>query len=141
MVERAPYKRGVVSSILTGSNYALSLGIAQFIGAALLFALALFLSGCSTVLYSPSTGRPLARMGSDLLNVSYSGGGITFSAAKMSNSIPTRAAMLGANRIASTLGSAAIGLATPGSGTVPVLTRAAIGTTPHFVTKPGDGAP
>lgn len=104
-----------------------------------LYFLAFGFASCSTTLYSPASGKPLARVQSDLLNVSYTGGGVTFRADKMSNSIPTRAALLGANRIVGTFGSAAIGLAVPGSGTAPLVTRAAITAVPHVTTPASSG--
>lgn len=102
---------------------------------------ALALTGCGTTLYSPQTGHPLAVMRSDITTGDYSGGGVTFSFAKMNNSVPTRAALLGTNKIIGTLGSAAIGLSVPGSGVAPLIGKTAISGMPLFtspVAKPGD---
>ncbi len=77
--------------------------------------LALSLSGCATTLFSPETGKPLARMQSDLTDVTFSGGGVTFSAARISNSTVARANWLGGRKLADSLGSTALGFAAPGS--------------------------
>lgn len=112
--ERAPYKRGVVSSILTGS---------------ILLSL---ISSCAVRLYSPSTGKPLAVIQSNATHVSYTGGGVTFSADTLDNATPSRVAWHGLNRVAATLASAGVAIAIPGSTAVPLVSKAAIGIVPSF---------
>lgn len=106
-----------------------------------LVALALTVTGCGTVLYDPGTGRKVASFRSDITGGDYNAGATTFKFAKMSNSVPTRAALLGANKIVGTVASAGVAIAVPGSGAAPMIGKAAITAVPHLsapVAKPGD---
>lgn len=125
-VNRKAYWRGLFVSLFWGAIIILAAWVS---------------AGCSSTLYSPASGKPILRMQSDLLNVSYTGGGVTFHADRISNSVPTRAALLGANKITGTVVSGAVGVLVPGTGTVPALERTVITATPHLlspVSKPGD---
>lgn len=106
---------------------------------ALLPLLAFAMAGCDTTLYNPRTGGKLAVMRSDITNGSYSGGGVKFTFDKMSNSVPTRATMLGANNIVKSVASGVATVAVPGTGVAPDLTRTVISTVPHFI-APKDNA-
>lgn len=97
-------------------------------------ALALLLCGCATRLYSPTTGKHLAIIESNATNLSYSSGGVTFHADTLDNATPTRTAMHGINRITATVAGAAVAIAIPGSGAVPLVSKAAIATVPSFTT-------
>jgi hypothetical protein len=94
----------------------------------------LVLTGCATRLYSPTTGKHLAIIESNATNVSYSGGGMKFHADTLDNATPTRTAMHGINRITATVAGAAVAVAIPGSGAVPLVSKAAIATVPSFTT-------
>lgn len=95
--------------------------------------LCLAFAGCGTTLYNPRTGGKLAVMRSDITTGDYNGGGVRFTFAKMNNSSPTRAALLGANRIVGTVGSAAVSVLVPGTGATPAITRTVISSVPHIV--------
>ncbi len=89
--------------------------------------------GCGTVLKDPSTGRTIAAFRSDIWEGEYSAGQTHFKFARMSNSIPTRAALLGTNKIISTVASAGVAIAVPGSGVAPAVVRGATVTAPHLL--------
>lgn len=50
------------------------------------------LTSYTTVLYSPATGKPLARFGGDMQRTRYSGGGVTWDCDRVDHSTTTRAA-------------------------------------------------
>lgn len=58
----------------------------------LFLSICLILPSCATHLYSPTSGKKLASFYSNMTNVKYKGGGVEFSADKIDNSGPTRAA-------------------------------------------------
>lgn len=95
--------------------------------------LALLFTGCATRAYH-SNGQPWFTTYSNAAQLSATSGGETFSIIGLDNSGPTRAAMLGTNRILATVGGAAVAIAIPGSGAVPLVGRAAIATVPSFTT-------
>lgn len=103
------------------------------------FALALLLTGCGTTAYYPNGKRALVTR-SDSTKFAFSGGGITLTADKISNSIPTRAALLGANKIVGTVASAAVAAMVPGSGATAVVSKSVISAVPH-VTAPASVKP
>lgn len=88
----------------------------------------------------PTTGRTVASFASDITDGDYSAGSTHFRFAKMSNSAPTRAAMLGTNKIIGTIGSAAVAIAIPGSGTPALIGRTAVSSIPH-ITAPVPAQP
>lgn len=107
----------------------------------LLLALFLPLAGCVTEARYPN-GIIALRTWSDSTQLKFDGGGISLSAATIKNSAPTRAALLGANKIVGTVASAAVAAMVPGSGATAVISKTAISAVPHITApaavKPGD---
>lgn len=92
------------------------------------------LCSCATKLYGPN-GKPIATFASDITDGEYTAGTTHFKFAKMSNSAPTRAALLGSNKLLQTVASGATAILIPGSSTTTTIGRAAITAVPH-VTAP-----
>lgn len=106
--------------------------------------LCLALTGCATTLYDRSSGQKIASFQSDIQDGNYGDGTTYFTFTKMHNSVPTRAALLGANKIAGTIGSAAVAIAVPGAGATSMVTKAVISSTPHLTSPaaaPADKSP
>jgi hypothetical protein len=81
----------------------------------------LFTSCAATTFYGP-TGKPIARMQCDMVNVSYTGPGTTFQAGAVSHSTATRASGEAAGKVIGSVGQAAVGIGAgiAGSGIVKV---------------------
>lgn len=114
-------------------------GFATVILWALIILGAVLFTGCETALYDPGSGRKVASFRSDIVQGDYSAGATRFTFAKMSNSVPTRAALLGANKIVGTVASAAVAAMVPGSGVTAVVSKTAISAVPHITS--GTAAP
>lgn len=99
----------------------------------LIAALCLCCSGCSTTAFH-ANGSKWFTTYADATTFSAVSGGESITMTGMSHSRPTRAALLGANRIVGTVGSAAVGIAIPGSGVAPLVGRAVVTGLPHVTT-------
>jgi len=105
---------------------------------AIALAALVLLTSCSTRFYDRQSGRMIASFQSDITDGAYSDGSTSFRFAKLSNSAPTRAALLGANKITSTVASAAVAAMVPGSGTTAVVSKTAISAVPHLSPTPSN---
>lgn len=99
-----------------------------------LLILAAALCGCATRAYHAS-GHPWITTYSDSTSIVARSGNESITMTGIKNSVPTRAAMLGAKRIVDSAVTTALGFATGGSGALPTVVRAGAIVAPH-VTNP-----
>lgn len=126
---------------------ATAIALISGLAVATLFALPLFLSGCTAlVVKDRATGRTMLSAPSNVAVLDYQDGGTSLHAVGLDNATPTTAAWNGGNQVASTVSSGIVagmlthGLGTAaGSSTTKLLPAAAVSMTPH-VTKPKPAA-
>lgn len=106
-------------------------------------ALCIAFTGCYTEIRHAS-GTPWVKTYGNSANFTAQSGTDTFTVISLNHSTPTRAALLGANKIAGMIGSAAVAIAVPGAGATSMVTKAVISSTPHLTSPaaaPADKSP